>query len=132
MTNIQEQMKELFGNSCLCYSYAFLELKSKDIKLLTRAVLNGWIEGYIEDDGFVKFPLDYLRNTLGLKVKDVSKVKISSLNDLPDNDYYVVEYVYGNGSHFVVAKNKKVVFDPAGDSNTVKKGKVYSYRKLKY
>lgn len=129
MRNIQDEMKELFGNSCLCYSMAYYVLQTTDIKTLTGYVLEGWKLGYIDNDGYVSNPLGYMR-LLGRKYTDIEKVKISSLTDLKaDNSLYVVEYVYGNGSHFVVVKNHKVVFDPAGDSNTVKKGKPYSYRK---
>lgn len=129
MINIQEAMKELFGNSCLAYSMAYYVLQTDDVKTLTEHVLEGWKLGYIDNDGYVSNPLSYMR-LLGRKYKDVEKVKINSLTDLKaDNTLYVVEYVYGNGSHFVVVKNQKVIFDPAGDSNTVKKGRPYSWRK---
>lgn len=52
MINIQAQMKELFGNSCLAYCYAAYSTSNfKDIKELTRCVLKGWYAGWIDDDG---------------------------------------------------------------------------------
>ena len=132
--NLQAQMKELFGNSCLGYSYAYIVLKTDDAVILTSYFLEGWASGYIDDDGFVAQPLGYLR-ILGNGAKDVNKVAITQLSDLPDNGEYVVEYKIkpdAKASHFVVANREKVVFDCAGDSNTVKYGAPVSYRRLVY
>ncbi len=129
--NIQNEMKELFGNSCLCYSYAYLTQQSDDPKALTQFVLEGWRMGYIDDDGFVSNPLAYLR-LLGKKPRNIEKVKINTLGELPKDNQFVVEYAYGTNKHFVVANYEKIVFDPAGESNTVKNGKPVSYRKIVY
>ena len=132
--NLQAQMKELFGNSCLGYSYARLIKQTDDAFILTSYFLEGWAEGFIEDDGYVTRPLGYLR-LLGNGAKDVQKVEINKLSDLPDNREYVVEFKIkpdAKASHFVVATKDKVVFDAAGDSNTVKYGSPVSYRKLVY
>lgn len=132
--NLQSTMKELFGNSCLGYSYAYIVLKTNDAVILTRYFLEGWASGYIDDDGFVSKPLGYLC-ILGNGAKDVKKVAINKLSDLPDNGEYVVEYMIkpdAKASHFVVANKEKVIFDCAGDSNTVKYGSPVSYRKLVY
>ena len=130
--NIQNLMKELFGHSCLGYVYAFiaLNLKTIDAKKLTKAFLSGWFDGYIEDDGFVAKPVGYL-NSLGLKCKDITKVKISKLSELPDG-IYAVEYLQPNGkdSHFVVANKNGVIFDPSEPSLSVKQNKILSYRKI--
>lgn len=128
MTDIQGKMKELFGNSCYAYCIAFMALKTTDIKELTKAVLNGWLKGLIEDDGYVSKPLEFLQY-LHNNVNYVEKVALMSLSDLPDG-LWIVEYKY-KGSHFVVANKNGVVFDPAGDSNTVKNGLPFTYRKYK-
>jgi hypothetical protein len=83
--NIQNQMKELFGNSCYAYCLAYIFGKDKDIKALTARVLDGWYFDYIQEDGFVKKPVDYVKMIdNSLKFRDVKKVPISSLSDIPD------------------------------------------------
>lgn len=133
MLNIQKEMENLFGHSCYCYSLAYLISEKTDLKTLTKHVLNGWYEGYISDDGFILKPVQYydgIAKEYGKPyIGDVERVPIASLSELPDDDNHVVEYKYGNQSHFVVANRNGVVFDPYGNSNTVSKGKPVSWRK---
>jgi hypothetical protein len=127
--NIQNQMKELFGNSCYAYCLAYIFGKDKDIKALTARVLDGWYFDYIQEDGFVKKPVDYVKMIdNSLKFRDVKKVPISSLSDIPDGMIGPVEYKYLSGSHFVVCQKGKVLFDPSEPSNSVRNGKPVSYR----
>lgn len=128
--NLQNQMKQLFGGSCYCYCIAKLFSGSDDIKKLTTYVLSGWVKGYIDDDGFVSKPLEYIKLVGGEAYRDVEKPSIKSLKDLPTNEDYIVEYVYYNSSHFVIANRDGVVFDPAGNSNSVMYGRVVSYRRF--
>lgn len=136
MINIQKEMENLFGHSCYCYSLAYLLSGTTDVKTLTRLVLNGWYEGYIDDDGFISKPVQYYNSIaiVGKKrpIRDVEKVSITSLSELPDKGDHIVEYLYGNTSHFVVANRNGVVFDPYGNSNAVSKGKPISWRKYIY
>lgn len=135
MINIQEMMKELFGNSCSAYCYASLATGSTDIKLLTRCVLEGWYNEYIDDDGLVSKPVQYFNSMApNLRIRDVVKVPIRKLSELPEG-LWIVEYKVRpefKESHFVVASRSGVVLDPAGDSNTVRYGAPVSYRKLIY
>lgn len=135
MINIQKMMKELFGNSCNAYCYASLATGSTDIKLLTRCVLEGWYNEYIDDDGYVSHPVQYFNSmTPNLRIRDVVKVPIRKLEELPEG-LWIVEYKVRpdfKESHFVVASRSGVVLDPAGDSNTVRYGAPVSYRKLIY
>lgn len=129
--NIQNQMKELFGNSCYAYCLAYIFGKDKDIKALTARVLDGWYFDYIQEDGFVKKPVDYVKMIdNSLKFRDVKKVPISSLSDIPDGMIVPVEYKYLSGSHFVVCQKGKVLFDPSEPSNSVRNGKPISYRQF--
>ena len=135
MNNIQGQMKELFGNSCLAYCYAYLFLRTDEVKKLTKAVLYGWYNGYIDDDGFVSKPLEYIKLTSGKEVTDIEKIYINDLSELPEGKMIVVEYKKkptDKASHFVVACDGVIEFDPSGDSQTVKVGKPFSYRKFIY
>lgn len=137
MINIQAQMKELFGNSCLAYCYASLaQHNSSDIKALTRCVLEGWYAGYITDNGYVSKPVDYWNGMQCSKfgrIKDIIKVPIKALSELPSVGSWIVEFKKtpaAEDSHFVIATRSQVIFDPSGDSNTVRIGAPVSYRKL--
>ena len=128
-------MENLFGHSCYCYSLAYLLSETTDIKTLTKLVLNGWYEGFVDNDGYISKPVQYYNSIVRelasgqRSIRDVEKPEISSLSELPDDENHVVEYQYGNQSHFVVANKNGVVFDPYGNSNTVSKGKPVSWRK---
>ena len=134
MENIQAMMKELFGNSCLAYCYAYIANPTDSVKVLTNRVLKGWNEGCIDDDGFVSKPIQYYNGiTTRGRIKDVVKVAINNLNELPDAGMHSVEFKLqrtDKKSHFAVCKRGEIVFDPSGDSNTCKYGVPVSYRKF--
>lgn len=127
MENIQKKMQELFGGSCYCYCLEYLFGGQRTIKELTNAVLNDWIACYIDDDGYVSKPLSIIEQYSSKHYKDVKKPLIDSLDDLPEG-LWIVEYRNGTKQHFVVANRDGVIFDPSGDSNTVKNGKPVTYR----
>lgn len=134
MVNIQAQMKELFGNSCLAYCYAYKAHPTAGIKILTNSVLRGWFEGYIEDDGYVAKPVLYYNNLTPVegRIKDVVKMPLEKLSDLPEGTW-IVEFKLqrtDRNSHFAVCTSKEIVFDPSGDSNTCRYGVPVSYRSL--
>lgn len=136
--NVQAQMKELFGNSCYAYCLARFFLKTDDIKTLTRYVLEAWWMSFIDNDGFVSKPLQFIRMLCGKQYRDIKKVYISSLNELPEANYsnegyFIVEYKKAptaKESHFVIANKDGVVFDPSGNSITVQIGAPFSYREF--
>ena len=53
MENIQSTMKELFGNSCLAYCYAYIAHPSSSAYQLTDCVLKGWSDHNSDGDGVV-------------------------------------------------------------------------------
>lgn len=63
-----------------------------------------------------------------MNCKDVQKVPINTIADIKEPT--IVCYKYNGGTHFIVAQNGKVVFDPSGDSNSVKFGKPVSIRRF--
>ena len=134
MENIQAMMKELFGNSCQAYCYAYIANPTDSVKVLTNRVLKGWNEGYINDDGYVSKPVQYYNGiTTKGKIRDVAKVDINNLDELPALGIFSVEFKLertDKKSHFAVCKRGEIVFDPSGDSNTCKYGVPVSYRKL--
>ena len=130
--NIQKSMMTLFGSACLAYSLAYIfdEQNRDNIKGLTLDVVKGWEKGYIDDDAFVSKPIQFINDVLQGAVTSYSKVKIQSLNDLPDKGLYAVQYAYGNTNHFVVCRRGGIVFDSWENSNCVKYGKPISYRSI--
>lgn len=130
--NYQKYVKDLFSNACLASCYSYLAWKCFNWITMTEDIINGVRKGYINSDGYVEDPIGYLRS-MGFKAQDIEKVYISDLEQLPDNKDYVVEYKKSptaKESHFVVARDKKVFFDPSEPSQTVKVGAPYSYRKI--
>jgi hypothetical protein len=127
MENIQEKMKELFGGSCYAYCLEYLFGNQRTLKGLTNAVLQDWVAGFIDDDGYVSKPLSIVETYVGAQYKDIKKPLIEKLEDLPDG-LWIVEYRWGTKQHFVVANRDGIIFDPSGDSNTVKNGKPVTYR----
>ena len=136
MIDIQAAMKELFGNSCLAYCYGYIARPTESIKALTNNVLKGWNEGNIDDDGYVSKPVQYY-NSLGLapKIRDIRKVPINNLNQLPSHGMFAVEFKVtreAKDSHFAVCIKGKIIFDPSGDSVTCRYGIPVSYREFIY
>lgn len=118
MENIQSKMKQLFGNSCYIYCIGYLR-GLRDIKDLTRFVLQAWRDGNVEDDGYVAYP-DIL---MGCRL--VNKVPYK-----PSAKDQIVCWEYNGKTHFVVMRNGNVVFDPSGDSDTVKFGNIKDAREF--
>lgn len=133
MENIQAKMKELFGNSCYAYCLAYKFGRARTIKDLTACVLDGWYAGYIDDDGFVSDPVNYVNQTCREYVcpiiKDVKKVNFKK-EELTE-DINIVMWEYNKGTHFVcMNKEGDVIFDPSGNSNSVKYGIPVSIRRF--
>lgn len=121
MQNIQKQMETFFKSSCYAYCIAWV-YNNKDIYAMTQNLLEGYRRGYIEANGYVSKPHKFASMCMGIQgyFKDVKKV----YKDL-DKGIKIIEYKLSKdakASHFVVCENGKVVFDPAGDSETVKYG----------
>ena len=126
MINIQDKMRALFSGACYAYCISWMSGKS-DIKDLTKDILEGWSKGYIEDDGFVSKPHLFHDYCFGKKdvTKDVKKLPYKS-----QPFYQIVCWKWKEKTHFVVMRDNKIAFDPAGDSNTVKYGKIDSIREF--
>ena len=121
--NIQQKAADFFGGSCYAYCIAYLKTRLSDFALLTKQVIDAYCNGYIEDDGYVCKPHLYYGSN------GVKKVTINDLSELPDG-MFAVEYSYNDKSHFVVANKDGVIFDPYGESSSVKFGKPVSYRRF--
>lgn len=131
MEDLQTKYKKFFGGIC----YAFCMVKkfkpnASDVDI-ARTVLDGWDAGYLDDDGYVSSPVQFINNIIkpkGIKVGDVEKVPYSLENLIEEQN--IVMWEYNSGTHFVVMNREgDVIFDPSGNSKTVKYGIPVSIRK---
>ena len=94
-------------------------------------VLSGWNHDYLENDGYVKYPVDFINTFTAKKIRDVQKVDFKKENLTEDMN--IVMFSYNGGTHFVIMnKEGDVIFDPSGNSNSVKYGVPVSIRKYIY
>lgn len=94
------------------------------IAILHRAQEANWINY----DMYVKRPADILR-AVGLNISDRPAWR-SALHKAQPNELEILYYKRDQPSHehFVAAKNGVVVYDPMGESQTVKFGRLVSKR----
>lgn len=127
MINIQERMIGLFGNSCYAYCLSYMS-GFRDLKTLTQFVLEHWMKGNIDNDGYVSQPQKIMN------CKDVKKVPINKIVDIPAEPTIIEMKCPSGGSHFIIGKRTadtvNLVFDPAGISNSWKAQKFLSYRRF--
>lgn len=131
MENLQEKYKKFFSGVC----YAFCLVKKFNPKAsdaeIAMIVLSGWNNDYLEDDGYVKYPVDFINTFTAKKIRDVQKIDFKKENLTEDMN--IVMFSYNGGTHFVIMnKEGDVIFDPSGNSNSVKYGVPVSIRKYIY
>ena len=115
----------LFSGACYAACISYMSGKQDEIAI-TRDILDGYSKGYIEDDGYVAKPHLFYNYCLGEDViRDVKKLPYKA-----QPFYQIVCWKWNDKTHFVVMLNDKVVFDPAGNSNTVKNGQIDSIREF--
>lgn len=131
MENLQEKYKKFFGG--VCYSFCLVKKfkpRASDAEI-ARDVLDGWDVGYLEDDGYVCKPVQFINYIIepeGIDIRDVTKIDFKK-EELTE-DANIVMYSYNGGTHFVIMdKNGDVTFDPSGNSNSVKYGIPVSIRR---
>jgi hypothetical protein len=132
MENLQEKYKKFFGGVC----YAFCLVKkfkpeASDAEI-AKITLDGWDFGFIDDDGYVSMPVEFINECIldGHKVvRDVEKVDFS-IHSLEDKEN-IVMFQYNDGTHFVIMNQAgDITFDPSGNSNSAKYGIPVSIRKF--
>lgn len=132
MKDLQTEYKKFFSGVC----YAFCLVKkfkpSASDAEIARDVLDGWDVEYIDNDGYVSKPVQFINYIIepeGIEVRDVEKVDFKKEELIEDTN--IVMWEYDGGTHFVVMdKEGDVIFDPSGDSKTVKYGIPVSIRKF--
>ena len=131
MENLQKECETFFSGVC----YAFCLVKkfrpNASNAEIIRYTLDGLICGYIEKDGYVAQPVhfvNYITEQDELYV-DVKKVDYKK-DELTENEN-IVMWEYNSNTHFVIMdKEGDVIWDPSGNSNTVKYGVPVSIRKF--
>ena len=132
MENIQNKYAELFKHSCYCFCLCYKYGNSKNEWKWLEYIAKGVQRGYITEDCYVSKPVEFINECIldGHKaVRDVEKVDFS-IHALEEKEN-IVMFQYNNGTHFVVMNQAgNVLFDPSGDSNSVKYGIPVSIRKF--
>lgn len=99
---------------------------------MARDVLDGWDAGFIDDDGYVSKPVQFINYIIepeGIEVRDI--VKVDFKKEELTEDKNIVMFEYNGGTHFVIMnRDGDVTFDPSGNSNSVKYGIPVSIRKF--
>lgn len=115
--NYQVWARDLFSGACYAACISYMSGKDDPIAI-TRDILNGVEKGYIDDDGYVSKPHLFANMCRGEDLfRDVRKPAYK-----PEPFHQIVCFEYDGGTHFVVMRDNIVVFDPSGNSKSVKYG----------
>lgn len=142
--NLQAQLENFWHNACyaMCISYVNSDSVIRDdLYYMIIHVVQGWNNGFIEDDAYVAKPHKYATMCRGEEkyYKDVEKIPLNNLGDLPEKGEWIVEWKCPTGgSHFTVETRQTILtdeplFDPSYLSNSRKNKQAISYRRfIKY
>ena len=142
--NLQAQLEKFWHNACyaMCISYVNSDSVIRDdLYYMIIHVVQGWNNGFIEDDAYVAKPHKYATMCRGEEkyYKDVEKVPLNNLEDLPEEGEWIVEWKCPTGgSHFTVETRQTILTDeplfaPSYLSNSRKNKQAISYRRfIKY
>ena len=129
MKSYQTEIRNLFNNACLASSYYYIAVNGHfDWIECTEKILEGIKKGYLGEDAYVGSPVSFF-GLCGVHCKDILKKK-----GMPprDDKAYAVQYTLEGKNHFVVVRNKEVIYDPWGYSDCVKFGIPVDYREIIY
>lgn len=142
--NVQAQLENFWHNACyaLCISYVNVDaVVREDLYYHVMNVIAGWNNGFIDNSCYVAKPHKYATMCRGEEkyYKDVEKVPLNKLEDLPEEGEWIVEWKCpSGGSHFTVETRQTILtdeplFDPSYLSNSRKNKQAISYRRyIKY
>lgn len=132
MENLQEKYKRFFGGVCYAFCLVKKFMPPASDALIAKITLDGWDRGYVDADGYVSKPVEFVNECiLGEKyaIRDVEKVDFS-IHALEDK-YNIVMFQYNSGTHFVIMNQAgDIIFDPSGNSNSAKFGIPVSIRRF--
>lgn len=130
MKNLQEKYENFFREAC----YAFCLVKKFNPKAsdaeIARYALDGLECGFIEDDGYVSHPVQFV-NFITNEDECISVKKVDYKKDELTEDKNIVMWKYEDDIQFVIMnKDGDIVWNPSGNSNTVKYGVPVSIRRF--
>lgn len=127
VNNYQVWARDLFSGACYAACISYLQGGKDDPIAITRDILNGVENNFIESSGYVSKPHLFANMCMG-KEHFYTDVRIKPYKEEPFDQ--IVMFEYGEKTHFVVMRSGKIVFDSWPDSNTVKNGKPVSVREF--
>lgn len=133
MKGIQTKFKAIADECCLACSYLYgayhsmadeCESNSLFIETAVCAAMLQELETLdaIDKNGFVKDAEKLLSDATGRKWR-VTKMKISSISELPEHKYAVVNFEFNGKNHWVLYKDKKFLY------NTLENSQCFAYGK---
>ena len=137
---LQTILQNAAHNYCLAITYLYLVLHhdadETEIGMLEPAIASMLImaandEEVLEEDGFVKDAQKLIERCTGKKVS-VTKLDISSVQDLPKDTYCAVRFDFNGKSHWVGYKGEKFLYNSLDTSNCFSYGKPVTARVLKF
>ena len=129
--HLQTKLKKAADNLCLAITYVTLglwkladEQEKPAIETMTAAIIVNALDDdtMIGKDGFVKDGEKLLLAATQKKWR-ITKKRIESLQDLPENCVAAVNYQYYDKNHWVGVINREVVYNSLEDSQCFKYGK---------
>ena len=129
--HLQTKLKKAADNLCLAITYVTLglwkladEQEKPAIETMTAAIIINALDDdtMIGKDGFVKDGEKLLLAATQKKWR-ITKKRIESLQDLPENCIAAVSYQYYDKNHWVGIINREVVYNSLEDSQCFKYGK---------
>lgn len=123
--NYQIWARDLFSGACYAACISYMSGKDDPIDI-TRDILNGVENKFIEPSGYVSQPHKFYNMCVGKDLyRDVRKPDYK-----PEPFDQIVCWENGKNTHFCIMRNDKIVWDPWPDSNTVKNGKATTVREF--
>ena len=132
MENLQEKYKKFFSG--VCYAFCLVKKFKPNVSdaELAKITLDGWDKGYIDEDGYVAIPVEFINDCIldgKCAVRDVEKPDFS-IHALEDK-CNIVMFQYNGGTHFVIMNQAgDIIFAPSGNSNSAKFGIPVSIRRF--
>lgn len=119
MKYLQTQLQETFGNVCLalCYFAASTDMKNDNVSDVFEMFSKGIKEGSLREDGYVIDGDKWCSTCSGKKC-------VVKKEPLPDSRsvYSAVRYELNGNAHWVLYKNKKLIWNPLKESKCVNYG----------
>lgn len=143
---IQDIFKEAGNSSCLALCYCYIGVfntspvfnlsdeKTQNV-MLGIALLDTYSNTHYLDKDFSVLDgqsiLDRIFTDTGLKAVVGSKTKISSISELNEDVYNLVNFQYNDKNHWVLYDGKILKFNSLENSNCFKYGKPFEVRTVK-